>query len=184
MSNVRPEGSKAASSCAEPATTSLVPTATSTGARIAATSARLEVGFGLLGKGAERASHGIADIRERGRLERLRDALRQANTIDEMKAQAAEHGPAQAGGIREREKRRDARPHGVTHHVGTDEIEMIEQGAYVLGHAGAMIGRRIIELARGAVPAIVERDDAPAGRGQRRNPAGKDPVHLGGRSKT
>ena len=55
---------------------------------------RLEVGFGLLGKGAERASHGIADIRERGRLERLRDALRQPDAVDEMNAQPAKHGPA------------------------------------------------------------------------------------------
>jgi len=27
------------------------------------------------------------------------------------------------------EKRRDARPHGVTHHVGAGEIEVIEQRA-------------------------------------------------------
>src|SRR5262249_29816486 len=83
---------------------------------------RLEVGFGLLGKGAERASHGIADTRERGSLERLRDALRQPNAVDEMNAQSAEHGPAHARRIGEREKRGDARPHGVTHHVGTGEI--------------------------------------------------------------
>src|SRR2546425_1075194 len=43
MSNARPEGSSAARSCADPATTSLVPTATSTGARIVATSARVKV---------------------------------------------------------------------------------------------------------------------------------------------
>src|SRR5262249_22107151 len=90
---------------------------------------RPEVGFGLLGKGAESASHGIADIRERGSLERLRDALRQPNAIDEMNAQSAEHRPAQARRIGERKKRGDARPHGVTHHVGTGEIEMIEQRA-------------------------------------------------------
>ena len=71
---------------------------------------RLEVGFGLLGKGAERASHGIADIREGGRLERLRDALRQPDAVDEVNAQPAKYGPAQARGIGEREKRRDARP--------------------------------------------------------------------------
>src|SRR5215470_16795672 len=148
MSSARPQGSSAASSCAEPATASSVPTATSTGARMAATSSRkrlaraadagrerLEVGFGLLGKGAERASHGIADIRERGRLERLRDALRQPDAVDEMNAQPAKDGPAQARGIGAREKRRDARPHGVTHHVGAGEIEVIEQRAYVLGHA-------------------------------------------------
>src|ERR1700757_4251962 len=43
MSNARPQGSSAASSCAEPAPTSSVPTATSTGARMAATSSRASV---------------------------------------------------------------------------------------------------------------------------------------------
>ena len=33
------------------------------------------------------------------------------------------------------------------------------------------------------MPAIVERDDAPAGSGKRRHPAGIDPVHLRGRGK-
>ena len=66
--------------------------------------------------------------------------------------------------MRERKERGDTRAHGIAHHVGAREIEMIEQRPHVVRHEGAVIGGRIVELARGAVPAIVERDDAPAGR--------------------
>ena len=71
-------GMSAASSCAEPATGSLVPTATRTGKRIAASCSRaqrlpraadtggerLEVGFGLLGEAAEHAAGRIGHIRQ------------------------------------------------------------------------------------------------------------------------
>src|SRR5262249_15416306 len=43
-----------------------------------------EVGFGLLRKSAKLMSHGIANIRERRSLQRVGDALRQANAVDEM----------------------------------------------------------------------------------------------------
>src|SRR5262249_4689017 len=61
---------------------------------------------------------------------------------------------------------------------------MIDESDDVIGHAGAVVGGWGVELGRGAVPAIVERDDAAAGAGESRNPAGMNPVHLGGRGKT
>src|SRR5262249_60298309 len=54
-------------------------------------------------------------------------------------------------------------------------------GAHVRGHERAVVGGGIVELARGAMAAIVERDHAPAGLGQRRDPAGMHPVDRGGR---
>ena len=62
-------------------------------------------------------------------------------------------------------------------------LEMIEQRAHVASHCGGVILGGIVELARLAVAAIVERDHAPAGAGQRRDPAGMDPVHLLGGGK-
>ena len=85
--------------------------------------------------------------------------------------------------MRERKEGGDARAHGITHHVGAAEIEMIQQRPHVLGHPGAVIRGRVVELARAAVPAIVERDDASAGLDQRRHPAGINPVHLRRRGK-
>src|SRR5262249_60416867 len=61
---------------------------------------------------------------------------------------------------------------------------MIEQGSHILRHARAVIVCWIIELARGTMSSIVERDDAPAGLYQRRNPAGIDPIHMGRGCKT
>src|SRR5262245_32596973 len=61
---------------------------------------------------------------------------------------------------------------------------MIEQCAYILGHTSAVVGGRIIELARPAMTPIVERDDASSDLRQRRNPAGIDPIHVRSRSKT
>ncbi len=192
MSSARPDGSSAASSCAEPATVVLGAdrdqdrrpdrgdlVARQGLARAAdAGRERREVGFGLLGKEAERAPRGIANIRERGRLERIGDALGQPDAVDQTDAEPAQDGPAQARGVRRCEEPGDARAHGITHHVGAAEIEMIDERAHVIGHASAVIGGRIVELARGAVSAVVERDDATAGLGQRRDPAGMDPVHL------
>ena len=40
---------------------------------------------------------------------------------------------------------------------------MIEKREDVVRHAGAVIGGRVVELAGSAVPAIIERDDAPPG---------------------
>ena len=83
----------------------------------------------------------------------------------------------------ERKERGNARAHGIAHHIGAAEIEMIEQRPHVLGHPGAMIRGRVAELARASVPAIIEGDDTPTCSGKRRHPAGIDPVDLRGRRK-
>ncbi len=61
---------------------------------------------------------------------------------------------------------------------------MVEQGAHVVGHRGGVVGGGLVELARMAMAAVVERDDAAPGAGQRANPARADPVHLLGRGET
>ena len=61
---------------------------------------------------------------------------------------------------------------------------MVEQGSHILRHGRGVIGCRIIELARSAMPSIVERHDAPAGLYQRRNPFWVDPIYVGRRRKT
>ena len=62
--------------------------------------------------------------------------------------------------------------------VGTFDGEMIEQRADVIGHRRAVIGGGIVELARDAVSAIVERDHPPAGARQSHHPSRMQPVHL------
>ena len=98
--------------------------------------------------------------------------------FDEPHAEPAEHGGAGAVGMGEREEGRVPRAHGIAHDVGALEAEMLDQAADVLGHDRGVIGGGIVELARLAVAAIVERDDAPAGARERRHPAGRDPVHF------
>jgi hypothetical protein len=83
-----------------------------------------------------------------------------------------------------RKECRNTRAHGVTHDIGARETDMIEQRSDIAGHAGAVIGGRIVELARGAMSAIVERDDAPSSLDESCDPAGIDPIHVRGGSKT
>ena len=101
-------GMSAASSSAEPAIGSLVPTAISVGVWIDADllarqhlpraadagGERPAVGFGLVGEGAEHAALRIGDVGERRRLQRLGDALRQAHAIDQVHAEPAQHDRA------------------------------------------------------------------------------------------
>ena len=61
---------------------------------------------------------------------------------------------------RQRQERGDPRAHRIAHNVGARQRQMIEERAHVLRHDRAVIGGRLIELGRLAVPAIVERDDA------------------------
>ena len=61
---------------------------------------------------------------------------------------------------------------------------MIDQRTHVLGHDGGVIGGRIVQLARGAVAADIERDHPPAGLGQTGHPSGMHPVYrrVGGKA--
>ena len=105
MSSAVAFGISAASSSAEPAIGSLVPTATSAGIWIDAACSRGQhlaraadaggerpaVGLGLVGEGAEHAALRIGDVGERRRLQRVGDALGQADAVDQMHAEPAEH---------------------------------------------------------------------------------------------
>ena len=80
------------------------------------------------------------------------------------------------------EKRRDASAHGIAHHVGAGDAEMIEQAAPILRHGRRAIKCRVIELLALPVTPIVVSDDAAAGLRKGPHPAGADPVlrHIGG----
>ena len=77
----------------------------------------------------------------------------------------------------------DPRAHRIAHDVGALDGEMIEQRAHIVRHQRHRIVGGIVQLAGGAVAAVVERDGAAAGAGERTHPAGIDPVHLLGRGK-
>src|SRR5690606_35730802 len=62
------------------------------------------------------------------------------------------------------------------------DAEVIEQALGVQRHLVREIELRVVQLARGAVAAIVEGDGLVARLDQRRHPAGVDPVHLAGRT--
>ena len=97
------------SACAEPAISSLVPTAISTGTRDAggllprhqparaaqAGRQRPAVGAGLIGEGTERPPDRIGDVVERRRLQRRRDVLAGPAALDQADADAAEDRRAQ-----------------------------------------------------------------------------------------
>ncbi len=147
---------------AEPATSSSVPTAISTGAPIAATSSRAQrlaraadaggerprSDSGLLGERAEGAALRIGDIGERRRLQRIGDARRAGprRRPGGCRARRARRS-ARARGCLQRQKRGDARAHRVAHDVGALEPQMVDQRAHVLGHRGGVIVGRIVELA-------------------------------------
>ena len=143
-----------------------------------------QIRFRLLGKQAEHGTDRVANISKRRRFKRLRNALRKADAFDQMDAQPAKDGSAQALPTRQREERRDAGSHGVTHHVGAGDLQMVEQGAHVVGHERTVIESRLVDLARGAVSPIIERDHASAGPGQGRDPSGMNPIHFGIRAET
>ena len=122
---LRPCGNIAARRCGSPATSSRVPTATSTGQAMLATSAALSVwreprmqaasaGRSLLvcsAKARNMRCIGSVSAVERGRLHRVGDAERQADAVDQMVAEAAEdQRRARAPARRARGSSRCARP--------------------------------------------------------------------------
>lgn len=91
---------------------------------------------------------------------------------------SAERQGAHALGIIYRQEGRDACTHRVAHDVGPLDFQVVEQRADISGHDRTVIGRRIVELCRRAVPAIVEGNCTAAGARERRHPAGLNPVHF------
>ena len=100
-----------------------------------------------------------------------------------MDAEAAENGASDTLAVCQREERADTRTHGIAHHVGATDAQIIEQRAHITGHARAVIGGRIIELAGLTVAAIIKRNDATVRLLERPDPAGAYPVDLRGGSK-
>ena len=139
---------------------------------------RAQVGPRLFGEGAKHVAGGIGHVRERRRLERPRNPFRIADAFNQPDTKPAKHGRAHTLGMRQRKKSGVTRPHRITHDIGAAEPEVIEQRAHILGHDGAVIGGRIIELGGFAVAAIIEGDDATPGASEGRHPARIDPVDL------
>ena len=63
-------------------------------------------------------------------------------------AEAADDRRAHALGMMHGEEGGDARAHGIAHHVGALDAEMIEQRAHVARHQRHLVGGGIVELAR------------------------------------
>ena len=95
---------------------------------------RLQVAAGLLREGAERAALRIGHRSERRRLQRVGDALRQADAVDQMDAEAAENGGADALPGAAGQERGDARAHRIAHDVGARDPEVIHQRRALLRH--------------------------------------------------
>ena len=99
---------------AEPAISSAVPTAISTGTAMPAASSlrhqppraaqaggeRAAVGAGLVGEGAKRPPHRIGHVFQRRRLQRLGDVLAGTAALDQADADAAENRRAQPRRLR------------------------------------------------------------------------------------
>src|ERR1700690_3342959 len=79
--------------------------------------------------------------------------------------------------MRKRQERNDPGAKRVTEYIGMRQLQMVEQRAHVLCHCGAVIRAGIVELGGFPVTAIIQRDNTPAGCGQRAYPSGIDPVH-------
>ena len=149
-----------ASSCAEPATSSLVPTATSTGTSIAAHLSRDSVCREPRMQAASAfrsdlvCSAKARNVRPNGSRTSASDGASSASAIDAGSADAVDQADAQSAEdraahplrMRERQERGDAGAHRIAHDVGARDIQMIEQRAHVLRHDGAVIGGRIVEL--------------------------------------
>ena len=102
----------------------------------------------------------------------LSDAFNQPDT------EPTENYRTHAFGMFHRQECRDTRAHGIAHHVGSFDFQMVEQRTYVVRHGGAVIAGRVVQLVGCAVPAIVERNHTPSITRERRHPAGLHPVHL------
>ena len=153
----------AANSCAEPATSSLVPTATNSrdanaGDLLAAQSLprAADAGGERLADRIWSARRKLRNMRPVGSLTSASDGASSASAmVSGRPTPSTRRMPsppridrAHARRMIEREERRDARAHRIAHHVGALDLEMIEQRAHVVRHVGAVIGGRIVQLAR------------------------------------
>ncbi len=138
---------------------------------------RLEVALRLFGEGAEHALHGICQIVEGRHLHGIGDAERQADAGNEMDSEPAEDHGSHPSRLGNRHMGRNSGPHGIAHHVGFLDPEMIQKAAGILRHDIGIVVLRAIELLALAVTAIVEGDRPVPGFGQGFDPEGVDPVH-------
>ena len=99
-----------------------------------------------------------------GSLQRIGDAFRQADALDQTDTEPAEYCGAHPVGVLNCQEGRNACAHRIAHDVGALDFQMIEQCADIVGHYRAVIGGRVVKLARCAMPAIVERNHATAQR--------------------
>jgi aromatic ring-opening dioxygenase catalytic subunit (LigB family) len=70
-----------------------------------------------------------------------------SQAIDQVHTEPAQHHRAQAAGMLECQEGRDPRAHGIAHHIGLFDPEMVEQSGHVSRHFRGVIIGRIVELA-------------------------------------
>ena len=93
-----------------------------------------------------------------------------------MDAEAAEKHRAHPLRGDERHMGRDPCAHGIAHHVGPPDAEMIEKPAAILRHAVGIVGLRVVELLALPMAPVVEGDDPVSGARQGLHPKRVDPV--------
>ena len=129
---------------------------------------RLEVGPGLLGKGAKLPVRGILNVGERRCFECPGNVVVQAyRAVDQPNAKTAENGGAHAGRLVRGHKCANPSPHRIAQHVGPSQTEVIEQPADVSNHFVGIIVGRFVELGGLTMPPIVERDRTAPGLDKR-----------------
>jgi hypothetical protein len=177
------------SAAAEPAISSLVPTAIRTGTpsgsllrrhqpRNHAGGRQARGGRRSVGEGAKRPPDRIGDVLQRRRFQRCGHVLAGAAALDQPDPDAAEDRRAQPLRLLARQYRRHARSQRIAHDVGAFDLQMIQQRDDVTCHDRNFVARRIVELFGIAMAAIVERDDAAAIFPQIGNPGRIDPVDV------
>ena len=185
------------SACAEPATSSLVPTAISTGTAMRATSSlvsrpREPRRQAASASRSERVwSAKARKVRPTGSLTSSSDGASSARAtfspgpppsimampMPPRIAERSRSGPVQ------REPGRHPAAQRIAHDVGALDAEMVHQRDDVAGHDRNGVVGGVVELCGFAMAAIVERDDAVAVLLQFRDPGRIDPVHVLGRGK-
>ncbi|QTK78577.1 hypothetical protein AT6N2_C0719 [Agrobacterium tumefaciens] len=140
---------------------------------------RQTVAFRLVGEGAEHAAALMGHHIERWSQQGLRNRVPVAHAFHHADAEATKHQGANTLWMRHGQKRGNTRAHGIAHHMGFRDAQMIEQRHRVVGHDRGIISLGIMWLVACAMAAIVDGNHPVAGVTQRLQPAGMHPVDIG-----
>ena len=136
----------------------------------------------MIGKDAELTSGAAAHLFKRLGGERRDDLLAVLEAGNEIATHAPEDGGRYPVRMVEAEPGGNAGTHRVTDDGAALDAQVVHQVQRVLGHVMGEVELRVVELAAGAVAAIVEGDRFKSGGGEGLDPAGVDPVDLARRT--